>query len=54
MNGPTAGPAPGTREQLAGADTVHGLRGAARDGGTWDLRRGWTTHYAPAPVAAQR
>lgn len=36
---------------LAGADTVHGLRGASPDGGTWDLRRGWTTHYAPAPAA---
>ncbi|MGW2409054.1 hypothetical protein ACWCXK_31730 [Streptomyces sp. NPDC001739] len=37
--------------ELAGADTVHGLRGAARDGGTWELRRGWTTHYAPVATA---
>ncbi|MFD9605617.1 hypothetical protein [Streptomyces sp. NPDC059970] len=31
--------------ELAGADTVHGLRGASADGGTWDMRHGWTTHY---------
>ncbi|MEU9622450.1 hypothetical protein [Streptomyces sp. NPDC048155] len=41
--------------ELAGADTVHGLRGAFADGGTWDLRRGWTTRYAPVDVtSAQR
>ncbi|MEE4419350.1 ABC transporter substrate-binding protein [Streptomyces bugieae] len=41
--------------ELARADTVHGLRGASRDGGTWDLRRGWATHYLPAVAAdAQR
>ncbi|MFD7495100.1 hypothetical protein ACFV8T_22185 [Streptomyces sp. NPDC059832] len=33
--------------ELAGAGTVHGLRGACADGGTWDLRRGWTTCYEP-------
>lgn len=33
---------------LAGPDTVHGLRGAAADGGTWDVRRGWVTIRPPA------
>lgn len=33
---------------LAGPDTVHGLRGAAADGGIWDVRRGWVTVHAPA------
>lgn len=32
---------------LAGPDTVHGLRGAAADGGTWDVRRGWVTVRPP-------
>ncbi|MET9554436.1 hypothetical protein [Streptomyces sp. NPDC006645] len=35
---------------LAGPETVHGLRGAAADGGTWDIRRGWVT-VRPAAVS---
>ncbi|MFF2409885.1 hypothetical protein [Streptomyces sp. NPDC058092] len=38
--------------ELAGADTVHGLRGASADGGTWDMCRGWTTHYEPLDVTS--
>ncbi|GGX26885.1 ABC transporter substrate-binding protein [Streptomyces noursei] len=33
--------------RLAGAETVDGLRGAAADGGKWEMRRGWLTHFAP-------
>ncbi|MFG2522213.1 hypothetical protein [Streptomyces sp. NPDC048527] len=33
---------------LTGPDTLHGLRGATADGGTWEIRRGWVTTYAPA------
>lgn len=33
--------------ELAGADTVHGLRGASADGGTWQMSRGWITHFPP-------
>ncbi|MFE7354977.1 hypothetical protein ACFU8Q_17705 [Streptomyces sp. NPDC057543] len=29
--------------ELAGGDTVHGLRGACAAGGTWDMRHGWIT-----------
>ncbi|MFJ9680786.1 hypothetical protein ACIRP2_22440 [Streptomyces sp. NPDC101194] len=36
--------------ELAGAGTVHGLRGASADGGTWEMRRGWTTPYGPSDV----
>ncbi|MFI5750529.1 hypothetical protein ACIBBE_32500 [Streptomyces sp. NPDC051644] len=39
--------------ELAGADTVHGLRGASADGGTWDMRRSWTTHYEPPNVTSE-
>ncbi|MFE0106145.1 hypothetical protein [Streptomyces sp. NPDC059009] len=28
---------------LAGAHTLHGLRGASADGGTWHINRGWVT-----------
>lgn len=38
---------------LAGPDTLHGLRGATADGGTWDLRHGWVTSYPPAGVSAR-
>jgi hypothetical protein len=37
---------------LAGRDVLHGLRGAAADGGTWDVRRGWVTSYPPAGATA--
>ncbi|MER5462276.1 ABC transporter substrate-binding protein [Streptomyces sp. NPDC002668] len=30
---------------LAGPDTLHGLRGATADGGTWDVRHRWVTCY---------
>lgn len=33
---------------LTGPETLHGLRGAARDGGTWEMRRGWVTTRPPA------
>ncbi|WP_329565685.1 Ada metal-binding domain-containing protein [Streptomyces sp. NBC_01361] len=33
---------------LTGPDTLHGLRGATADGGTWEIRRGWVTTYDPA------
>ncbi|MGW0095321.1 hypothetical protein ACWDWS_41145 [Streptomyces sp. NPDC003328] len=32
---------------LAGEGTLHGLRGASADGGTWHVRRGWVTSYPP-------
>ncbi|MGW6158434.1 hypothetical protein ACWFRM_35730 [Streptomyces sp. NPDC055144] len=32
---------------LTGPDTLHGLRGATADGGTWEIRRGWVTTYDP-------
>lgn len=32
---------------LTGPDTLHGLRGATADGGTWEIRRGWVTAYDP-------
>ncbi|MCX5386552.1 hypothetical protein [Streptomyces sp. NBC_00083] len=32
---------------LAGPDTLHGLRGATADGGTWEMRGGWVTTYRP-------
>lgn len=31
---------------LAGVDTLHGLRGATADGGTWEVRHGWVTSSA--------
>ncbi|MFI0816009.1 ABC transporter substrate-binding protein [Streptomyces sp. NPDC021098] len=33
---------------LAGPETLHGLRGATADGGTWEVRRRWVTSYPPA------
>ncbi|MFC9625592.1 hypothetical protein ACFTXM_38415 [Streptomyces sp. NPDC056930] len=39
--------------ELAGADTVHGLRGAFADGGTWAMHRCWTTHYEPLNVTSE-
>ncbi|MFD7180436.1 hypothetical protein ACFV90_10520 [Streptomyces sp. NPDC059904] len=33
---------------LTGPDTLHGLRGATADGGTWEVRRGWVTTYDTA------
>ncbi|MFG2022478.1 hypothetical protein [Streptomyces sp. NPDC048825] len=35
---------------LAGPDTLHGLRGASADGGTWDVRHRWVTSYPPSEV----
>ncbi|WP_254886001.1 hypothetical protein [Streptomyces sp. NA02950] len=32
----------------AGPETLHGLRGATAEGGTWDIRRRWVTSH-PAP-----
>ncbi|MFE3880021.1 hypothetical protein ACFXPX_37185 [Kitasatospora sp. NPDC059146] len=32
---------------LAGPDTLHGLRGATADGGTWEVRDGWLTTARP-------
>ncbi|MFD6274547.1 hypothetical protein ACFWFI_03005 [Streptomyces sp. NPDC060209] len=37
---------------LAGPGTVHGLRGATADGGTWDVRHRWVTSYPPGQVAS--
>ncbi|AUA08105.1 hypothetical protein GTZ89_03270 [Streptomyces sp. SID8382] len=36
---------------LAGPDTLHGLRGASTDGGTWDIRHRWVTSYPPEKTA---
>ncbi|MEV0280217.1 hypothetical protein AB0I22_28025 [Streptomyces sp. NPDC050610] len=33
--------------ELAGPDTVHGLRGASADGGVWEVDHDRLTHYAP-------
>ncbi|MFD4647491.1 hypothetical protein [Streptomyces sp. NPDC057889] len=33
---------------LTGPDTLHGLRGATADGGTWEVHRGWVTTYDAA------
>ncbi|MEV6704058.1 hypothetical protein AB0M68_44275 [Streptomyces sp. NPDC051453] len=33
---------------LTGPETLHGLRGATVDGGTWEVRRGWVTTYDTA------
>ncbi|MCP2170181.1 type 1 periplasmic-binding domain-containing protein [Goodfellowiella coeruleoviolacea] len=35
---------------LAGPDTVHGLRGASADGGTWAVRHGWVSTCPPVGV----
>ncbi|MFG2141198.1 hypothetical protein [Streptomyces sp. NPDC048650] len=32
---------------LAGPDTLHGLRGATREGGTWEVGHRWLTSYPP-------
>lgn len=37
---------------LAGARTLHGLRGASAEGGTWEVRRDWVTRYPPARTTA--
>ncbi|MGW6057067.1 hypothetical protein [Streptomyces sp. NPDC055189] len=37
---------------LAGADVLHGLRGATADGATWDVRHGWVTVHPPAEETA--
>ncbi|MFB6946184.1 hypothetical protein ACFWGL_20115 [Streptomyces sp. NPDC060286] len=39
--------------ELAGTETVHGLRGASADGGTWEMRRGWTTHHVPPDLPSE-
>ena len=33
---------------LAGPETLHGLRGATAEGGTWEVRNRWVTSYPPA------
>lgn len=33
---------------LAGPATLHGMRGATADGGTWAIDRGWVTQQLPA------
>ncbi|MGW8969933.1 hypothetical protein [Streptomyces platensis] len=41
---------------LAGPATLHGMRGATADGGTWAIDRGWVTEQLPArrsPVPAR-
>ncbi|MEU9061009.1 hypothetical protein AB0D13_19705 [Streptomyces sp. NPDC048430] len=35
---------------FAGPDTVHGMRGATADGGTWDIRGRWLTSCPPGQV----
>jgi hypothetical protein len=40
---------PARLAELAGDDTVHGLRGARADGGTWELRHGWLAPPEPRP-----
>ncbi|MFF3949750.1 hypothetical protein ACFYYN_33760 [Streptomyces sp. NPDC001902] len=37
----------------AGAETLQGLRGAAADGGTWRVDRGWVTAAAPGTGGAR-
>lgn len=37
---------------LAGADVLHGLRGATAEGGTWDVRHRWVTTRLPAEATA--
>ncbi|MDX2707217.1 ABC transporter substrate-binding protein [Streptomyces sp. PA03-6a] len=37
----------------AGAETLQGLRGAAADGGTWRVDRGWVTAAAPGTDGAR-
>ncbi|MFF9780026.1 hypothetical protein ACF1HJ_41085 [Streptomyces sp. NPDC013978] len=32
---------------LVGPRTVHGMRGATADGGTWEVRHGWVTFHPP-------
>ncbi|WP_328390386.1 hypothetical protein OHS81_36100 [Streptomyces sp. NBC_00400] len=41
---------------LAGPSTLQGMRGAAADGSTWTIDRGWVTHQLPArpPTAGPR
>jgi hypothetical protein len=34
---------------LAGPDTLHGLRGATAEGGTWNVSHRWITASAPTP-----
>lgn len=36
---------------LAGPATLHGMRGATADGGTWTIDRGWVTKHPPVPMA---
>ncbi|MGW2330315.1 ABC transporter substrate-binding protein [Streptomyces sp. NPDC001700] len=37
---------------LTGPDTLHGLRGATAEGGTWAVRDRWVTSYAPTGPSA--
>lgn len=37
---------------LTGPDTLHGLRGATAEGGTWAVRDRWVTSYPPAERGA--
>ncbi|MEU1804118.1 ABC transporter substrate-binding protein [Streptomyces sp. NPDC019937] len=37
---------------LTGPDTLHGLRGATAEGGTWEVRRRWVTSYPPTGRSA--
>ena len=37
---------------LAGPETLHGLRGATAEGGTWEVRNRWVTSYPPAGRSA--
>ncbi|MFD9220623.1 ABC transporter substrate-binding protein [Streptomyces sp. NPDC060064] len=37
---------------LAGPDTLHGLRGATAEGGTWEVRHRWVTCYPRMGPAA--
>ena len=38
---------------LAGPATLHGLRGATADGGTWEVRGSWVTSVPPTGAAEQ-
>ncbi|MFD7500744.1 hypothetical protein [Streptomyces sp. NPDC059850] len=39
---------------LTGPDTLHGLRGATAEGGTWAVRDRWVTSYPPVGPSALR
>ncbi|MBB4700620.1 hypothetical protein [Sphaerisporangium siamense] len=39
---------------LAGPHSLHGLRGASADGGTWDVRQGRVTSHPPTGTGAAR